>query len=95
VPTLAGYMTFFAALFALRRWWWQSDSFRHNRLRLRSWIWSGAVAFFVPALFTFPQAWGVCWALAISAVVQLSSPWVPPKERPALVDTKSRKAPVS
>jgi eukaryotic-like serine/threonine-protein kinase len=84
-PTLAGYVTFFATLFGLRRWCWQADGFRHNRLRLRSWIWSGAVAFFVPALFTFPEAWGVCWALAISAVVQLSSPWVPPKERPGLV----------
>jgi hypothetical protein len=88
-PTLAGYVTFFAALFALRRWSWQADGFRPNRLRLRSWIWSGGVAFFVPALFVFPQAWGVCWALAISAVVQLSSPWIPEKGRAALAQNKS------
>jgi hypothetical protein len=80
-PALAGYVVFFAALFGLRRWWSQADGFRPNRLRIRSLVWSGVVAFFVPALFVFPQSSGVIWSLAISAVVQLSSPWIPLKER--------------
>jgi hypothetical protein len=84
-PALAGYVTFFAALFGLRRWWWQADGFRPNRLRIRSLLWSGVVAFFVPALFVFPQVFAVAWGLAISAVVQLSSPWVPVKKREELV----------
>ncbi|HTI51191.1 MAG TPA: hypothetical protein VL475_09575, partial [Planctomycetaceae bacterium] len=84
-PTLAGYVTFFAALFGLRRWWWQADGFRPNRLRIRSLLWSGMVAFFVPALFVFPQPIAVAWGLAISAAVQLSSPWVPVKQREELV----------
>jgi hypothetical protein len=83
-PTLAGYLAFFATLFGLRRWWWQADSCRPDRFRIRSFLWSGVVAFFIPALFPFPQGLGVCWALAISAVVQLSSPWIAPKARDAL-----------
>ena len=81
-PTLAGFVAFFGSLFALRRLWWQADAYRPNRFRLRSFLWTGVVAFFIPALFTFPQGWGVCWALAISATVQLSSRWTPPKQRP-------------
>lgn len=84
-PALAGYVTFFAALFGLIHWWWQADGFRPNRLRIRSLVWSGIVAFFVPALFVFPQIFAVEWGLAISAVVQLSSPWIPVKERADLV----------
>jgi hypothetical protein len=91
-PTLAGYVAFFASLFVLRRWWWQADAFRPNKFRIRSWIWSGAVAFFVPALFAFPQGWGVAWALAISAAVQLSAPWIPAKDRLALVEVKDATA---
>jgi len=81
-PTLAGFVAFFASFYALRRLWWQADSYRASRFRLRSFAWTGIVAFFVPALFVFPQGWGVCWALAISATTQLSSRWVPLKQRP-------------
>jgi hypothetical protein len=82
-PTLVGFVVFFASLFALQAWWWQADSYRPRRFRLRTFLWSGAVAFFVPALFAFPQGWAVCWAMAISATVQLSSRWIAPAERPA------------
>lgn len=82
-PTLAAFVAFFASFYALRRLWWQADSFRPSRFRLRSFLWTGVVAFFIPALFVFPQGWGVCWALAISATTQLSSRWIPVKQRVA------------
>ncbi|MFN0055479.1 MAG: serine/threonine-protein kinase [Planctomycetales bacterium] len=87
-PTLAGFVTFFAALFALRRWWWQADAFRVSKVRLRSLLFTGFVAYFIPALLRFPQGWGVAWAMAISTVVQLSAPWIAPGDRPALVAAK-------
>ncbi|MSR57148.1 MAG: serine/threonine protein kinase [Planctomycetaceae bacterium] len=87
-PTLAGFVTFFAALFALLHWWWQADGFRSRRLKVSSALASGLMAFFIPALFVFPQGWGVCWAVAISLVVQLSAPWVSPGHRHGFVDDK-------
>jgi hypothetical protein len=81
-PSLAGYVVFFAALFGIRRWWWQADAFRSRRFRLGSAAFSGLIAFLVPAAFVFEQNWGVLWAVAISAVVQLSAPWVAVKDRP-------------
>ncbi|MGQ0634058.1 MAG: hypothetical protein ACT4QC_05595, partial [Planctomycetaceae bacterium] len=84
--SLTGFLTFFAILFGLRRWWWQADAFRSKRFRISSVILSGLVAYFIPAAFAFPQAWGVCAATTISAVVQLSAPWVPAMERQAQVE---------
>jgi hypothetical protein len=85
-PSLAGYVLFFAALFGIRRWWWQADAFRSKRFRAGSLIFSGLVAFLVPAAFAFHQEWGMLWGVAISAVVQLSAPWIAPGERPALFE---------
>lgn len=94
-PTLAAYVLYFAALFGIRRWWWQADSFRPRRLRIGSLVLSGLTGFFVPAAFAFYQNWGVAWAVAISAVVQLSAPWVAARQRPALVQAKPASAPPS
>ena len=49
-PNLAGFMTFFAVLFALRRWSNQSDSFRIKRFRWFSWLFTGVVAWSVTQL---------------------------------------------
>src|SRR5262249_42472651 len=87
-PTLAAYVLYFAALFGIRRWWWQADAFRPRRFRIASVAASGLVAFFVPAAFAFYQHWGVAWAMAISTVVQLSAPWVAAKDRPVLAQQK-------
>ena len=40
------------------------------------------VAFVLCAVFPFPKAWGMIWAVAISSVVQLSAVWIPPEQRP-------------
>ena len=76
-PTLAGYGLFFAALFGLRQWWRHSDPFRAKRFRISSLLLTSAVGLVVPAIFVFPQPWGVCWAGALCSVVQLSARCVP------------------
>jgi hypothetical protein len=36
-PTWLGYLVFFGLLFGLRRWWWQTDSYRPKRFRSCRW----------------------------------------------------------
>jgi hypothetical protein len=81
MPTMAGFMVFFGFLFLARRWWWQIDSFRKARFRI-----SSALVTLIPvAVLTMaapiPDILGATWALAISAVVQLSAGWTPNNER--------------
>ncbi|MFY9254162.1 MAG: serine/threonine-protein kinase [Fuerstiella sp.] len=83
-PTSACFMIFFAALFVCRRWWWQADSFRKSRFRVSSALFTLIVGVVVTGMlqdFSFPDALGATWALAISAVVQLSAGWTPPEDR--------------
>lgn len=83
-PTTACFMLFFGGLFAVRRWWWQSDSYRKSRFRVTSallTLLAGAVIAGVMQDLAFPDAMGATWALAISSVVQLSSGWTPLDER--------------
>lgn len=84
-PTLGAYVVYFAALFGIRRWWYLADAFRPKRFRIGSVFLTGLVAFLIPAAFVFHQDWGALWGVAIAAVVQLSAPWVPAKDRAALV----------
>jgi serine/threonine protein kinase len=86
-PTLAGYVVFFACLMGLRRWWRQADSFRSGRLAIWSIVPTAVVALALTAIFAFPTVWGTVWAAAISATVQLSASWVPPRDRAALLET--------
>jgi hypothetical protein len=81
LPTIAGYMMFFALLFVARRWWWQADSFRSARFRISSTLVSLFLGFILTAVLPFPNNLGATWALAISAVVQLSAGWTPQEER--------------
>ncbi len=92
-PTVACFMMFFAALFSTRRWWWQVDSFRKARFRVSSALFTLVIGIVITGMlqnFSFPDALGATWALAISAVVQLSAGWTPAEDRtlspaPALV----------
>ncbi|MEZ6132863.1 MAG: serine/threonine-protein kinase [Planctomycetaceae bacterium] len=84
IPTVACFMVFFAALFAIRRWWWQVDSFRRSRFRVSSALFTLLMGVIVASLlqqYSFPDSLGATWALAISAVVQLSSGWTPAEDR--------------
>ena len=81
LPTMAGFMMFFGMLFVLRRWWWQADSFRKSRFRISTALVTLFLGVVLSALLPFPEQLGATWALAISAVVQLSSGWTPQEDR--------------
>jgi len=94
--TPACFMIYFAALFALRRWWWQADSFRRSRFRVSSSLLTlllGVVITGVLIDFALPESLGAVWALAISSVVQLSAGWTPPEERNAELLPKTNRKP--
>jgi len=80
-PTMEAFMLFFGGLFAARRWWWQADSFRRSRFRISSTLMTLLVGAVVAGILQFPGALGATWALALSAVVQLSAGWTPQEER--------------
>jgi serine/threonine protein kinase len=80
-PTMAGFMIFFGALFLMRRWWWQADSFRKTRFRISSSLVTLFLGVVLSAMLPFSEQLGAIWALAISAVVQLSSGWTPVEDR--------------
>lgn len=85
-PTAAAYVLFFGGLFAVRRWWWQADSFRKRRFAVWPILGTVLVAFLLTSVWEFPKAWALTWAAAISAVVHLSASWVPPEQRPRLME---------
>lgn len=88
-PTLAAYVVFFAGLFGLRRWWWHADSFRSRRLKISTALLTLLLGYGLTTVFAFPNVWGMMWALAISAVVQLSSVWTPKNDRTKMIDVTS------
>ena len=83
-PSLAGFIVYFALLFGVRRWWLLADSYRSKRFRIVSVAFTGGLALLIPALVVFHQTWGALWGTAIAVVVQLSAPWVAPKDRPTI-----------
>ncbi len=85
-PTCLGYMVFFAALFGLRRWWWQADTFRPQRFRVASTAFTALLAYLLPAVLAFPQPWAASWGVALSCVVQLAADWVPVQTRAARLE---------
>jgi hypothetical protein len=85
-PSSLGYMVFFGGLLALPRWWRQADSFRRKRLAIWAIIPSSLVGLAITMLFPFPTVWGIIWAAALSATVQLSATWCSPSERVALME---------
>ncbi len=80
-PTMAGFMVFFGLLFLIRRWWWQADSFRKSRFRISSALVTLLLGVILASMLPFPETLGATLALAISAVVQLSSGWTPQEDR--------------
>jgi hypothetical protein len=86
-PLLAAYLIYFAGLFVILRWWAQADPLRRTRLSLWATgvcvLWAWIVHIFCP----FPQPWGLMLAAAISVAVQMSAPWVNPKQRTAIGQT--------
>ena len=74
-PTWLGYSLFFGSFFALRNWSEVMATGRWKEWQFGSLILSFLVAWFVTALFDFPQLLAFLWAITITATVQLCSPW--------------------
>jgi predicted Ser/Thr protein kinase len=82
-PLLPAFVAVFGTLFLLIRWWRQADPLRCTRLSVWSVIVSVVMAGVIAAFWHFPQPWLPMLAGTISIAVQLSSPWVHPRERSA------------
>ncbi|MFK7819662.1 MAG: serine/threonine protein kinase [Planctomycetaceae bacterium] len=80
-PTAVLFVAFFGALMFARRWWWHTDSFRSGRFRISTALVTVMVSLLVCGITGFHLFWGLTWALAISAIVQLSSVWTPTEKR--------------
>jgi hypothetical protein len=83
-PSLAMFVTYFAFLFVLLRWWRQAEFTRNQRLSLWSVVvcvfWAWLLQFF----WAFPQPAGMMVAGVTAFATQLASPWLPPSRRRAL-----------
>ena len=81
-PQEMAFLACFGTLFLVMRWWRQADPLRSKRLRLWSMFVSVMVAMVVAGLWSFQQSsWLVMVAGAMSASVQLASPWTHPRKR--------------
>ncbi len=90
-PTVPLFMLFFAVLFVARRWWWHTDTFRPGRFRISTSLVTVAIACLACLFTNFDFFWGMTWALAVSAVVQLSSAWIPADQRHLAVNQGVKK----
>jgi serine/threonine protein kinase len=82
-PLLPVYVIAFTALFFVIRWWLQADPLRSTRLSVFSLVVTLVFAFVISGLLHFPQPWLTIIAALVSIAVQISSPWVHPRERKA------------
>ena len=75
-PLVAAYLLYFGGLFAVLRWWTQSDPLRSARLGWAATavcvLWAWILSMFLP----FPQPWGYILAVTISVATQLAAPWI-------------------
>ena len=75
------YLAAFGLLLLTVRWWRQTDPLRKSRLNLWTMFGSAFMAALIADACGFPQPWLVMFACAISVSVQLSSPWIHPRQR--------------
>lgn len=80
-PSLYGYLAFFALLYLIPRWWKQSNPLRASAFALWPVAVCGLWALLLAWTCWFPQPMGVMWGAVIAMTVQLSAPWLAPKER--------------
>jgi hypothetical protein len=83
-PLLPAYLAYFGAVFATLGWWKQADPLRSSRLAIGTLLIVFLAGLLWNLVLPFPQPWGYLLPVAVSAAVQLSSPWLHPKERAAI-----------
>ncbi len=81
---IADYMTYFAMLFLVPKWWRQGESTRTSRLSLWTVIVCVFWAWLLHLGWRFPQPPGMMVAAVVAISTQLASPWMPPSRRRAL-----------
>ncbi len=82
-------LCYFGLLFLFVRWWRLTDPLRPTRVSLWTtavcMTWAGAIFYmlrpFQSSWAVFPQPWGFMLAATIAIAVQLSSPWLSPRQR--------------
>ncbi len=82
-PLAMAYLACFGSLMLLIRWWRQADPLRGTRLSLFSAMVAVVIAGLVAGVWQFPQPWLMMLAGAVSVSVQLTSPWLHPRNRKA------------
>ena len=85
-PSLPIYMSYFAFLFLLPRWWRQAEFTRDARISVWWLFVSVFWAWVVHLFWWFPQPTGMMAAIVVATATQLSSPWMPPSRRRALAE---------
>ena len=80
-PAVPSFLLYFCVQFLLIRWWKQADPLRGSRLSL----WDSAIcvlcALVANEFWPFFNPWGLLVAGIISVAVQLTAPWIAPKDR--------------
>ena len=79
LPTILGYVVYFAALFSVCRWWKISDPTRKARFSIVATALCLFTGIIIQAFCPLPQ--GFLVAMITAAAVQLSSPWLTSDER--------------
>jgi serine/threonine protein kinase len=83
-PLLPAFVIVFSILFFVMRWWRNADPLRSTRLNVFSFVVTVLLSGVIGGFFHFPYPWIMMLAGAIFITVQLSSPWIPPRERAAM-----------
>jgi len=83
-PPLPVYLSYFAFLFLVPRWWRQAECTRSRRLSLWWVIVCVGWAWLLHIFWYFPQPLGMMLAGTMAVATQLASPWMPPSRRRAL-----------
>jgi hypothetical protein len=88
---LAAFLVYFGGLLVALRWWRQADPLRTTRVSVWTVAVAGLWAWVLHLFWTFPQPLGLLLAAVIALSVQLSAPWVDPKD-PRLGDARFQEA---
>ncbi len=80
MPSICGYIAFFAAFLGFRNWQLMTSPFRAKRFSVGAVIVTVFVAWLATAIFSFPSEIAVAWGVIIACVTQLASPL---NERPS------------
>ena len=91
-PNLAVYVSYFAFLFVLPRWWRQTEYTRRIRMSLWSVVTCVFTAWLLHIFWWFPQPAGMLAAATIALSTQLASPWMPPSKRRAVSESADQSA---